>query len=115
MHFDGEIDNSFGAAFAPSVVNTCHEITEGQRPFAGMGVRSRDLIIFHHTVVTPPEPYLFRMIFARGDSALALALGKRRNGNGLGVVPSGSFWVMRIRGINPDGLNQGSQTLATQF
>jgi len=30
MHIDGQINNSFGSAFAPSVVNTCHEISERQ-------------------------------------------------------------------------------------
>jgi len=30
MRFDGELNNSFAPAFAPRVVNTRHEIAEGQ-------------------------------------------------------------------------------------
>ena len=50
MRFDGELYDSAGPAFAPSVVNTSHEIAEGQRLFPGMVFPLQDLIHFHDTV-----------------------------------------------------------------
>jgi hypothetical protein len=45
MRFEGELNNSLGPALAPGVVNTRHEITEGQWPFPGIGFHLRALIL----------------------------------------------------------------------
>jgi len=53
MRFDGELNNSFGLPLAPSVINTCHEITEGQPPFPLLGFHSQIMVNFHYTILPP--------------------------------------------------------------
>jgi hypothetical protein len=47
---DSQLNNTFGPAFAPSIVNSRHEIAEGQRLSLGMGVHLQGLINFHNTI-----------------------------------------------------------------
>jgi hypothetical protein len=51
MRFEGELDDSFGPALAPSVVNTRHEISESQRTSPRFGLDWQDLINFHVTII----------------------------------------------------------------
>jgi hypothetical protein len=48
-HLQGELNDSFGPAFAPSLVNTRHKITEGQRDFPAAALDLRNFINFHDT------------------------------------------------------------------
>jgi hypothetical protein len=48
---EGELNNAFGLAFAPSAVNSGHEISEGQRPSRGIGFHLQDLVNFHNMII----------------------------------------------------------------
>jgi hypothetical protein len=66
MHFDGKINNSFGFAFAPRVVNPSHEIAERQRSFAGMDFYVLGPhffgVHFHLQSIKPVQALLFQVI-----------------------------------------------------
>jgi hypothetical protein len=53
LHLEGELNNAFGPAFAPSLVNTRHEIAKGQWRFLGTGFLLRDLVNFHNMIALP--------------------------------------------------------------
>jgi len=55
MHFEGELNDSFGPAFAPSLVNTSHEIAKGQRLSLGTDFQLRILTDFHNTIIAFAE------------------------------------------------------------
>src|SRR5208337_2606420 len=54
MHRHGQLNHPPGLAFAVSLIDTRHEITEGERLSAGTGLRSRIFISFHDMIVLTP-------------------------------------------------------------
>jgi hypothetical protein len=54
MQRAGEMNNSLGPAFAAMLVNTCHDITEGQWLCFGPDFAVGDWLNFHNAIVLQP-------------------------------------------------------------
>jgi hypothetical protein len=51
MRFEGELNDAFGLALAPGLVNSRHEFTERLRLPCGTGFLFGDLVVFHNLLV----------------------------------------------------------------